>query len=72
VAAAVLAPAEGAVAELALVLLLRLAGLACSSSWRGVGGHRSRHDGRMVGGRQALNTLHGGLTRMPGARGRGR
>lgn len=67
-AAAVLAPAEGAVAELALVLLLRLAGLACSG--RSGGGHRGRHGGRVVGGRQALNTLRGELTRMPGARGR--
>ena len=68
VAAAVLASAEGAVAELALVLLLRLAGLACSG--RSVGGHRGRHGRRVVGGRQALSTLRGELTRMPGARGR--
>jgi hypothetical protein len=51
VAAAVLAPAEGAVAELALVLLLGLAGLACSSGGgRGVGGHGSRHRGVLAGG----------------------
>jgi len=36
-----LAPAEGAVAELALVLLLRLTGLA-SGGGRSVGGHHSR------------------------------
>lgn len=68
-AAAVLASAEGAVAELALVLLLGLARLACSGG-RSVGGHGSRHVWAVVSGRQALKTLDGEMARMPGARGR--
>ena len=69
-AAAVLAPAEGAVAELALVLLLRLAGLACGGGRRSVGGHRGRHVLLMGCGGQYLRTLGGEMTRMPVARGR--
>jgi hypothetical protein len=64
-----LAPAKGAVAELALVLLLRLTGLA-GGGGRSVGGHRSRRMFIDRVGRQDLETLGGEMARLPGARGR--
>lgn len=57
VAAAMLAPAEGAVAELALVLLLGRARLACGRGRR-VGRHGSGHEGAAGDGR-AIRPMRG-------------